>query len=119
MTRARAILDELTLQPHHLQLSQADLIEQRKRERELYNEQTSSTDILAAELLQLNCEQITPKQALDYLWRLKERIEESGILIWLVLSCAIYGQKTIVLDPGHGGVYRGAVSGKLVEKDSP
>lgn len=39
------------------------------------------------------------------------------ILIWLVLSCAIYGQKTIVLDPGHGGVYRGAVSGKLVEKD--
>lgn len=77
ITRARAILDELTLQPHHLQLSQADLLEQRKRERELYNEQKSSTQILAAELLQLNCEQITPKQALDYLWRLKERIEES------------------------------------------
>ena len=39
ITRARAILDELTLQPHHPQLSQAELIEQRKRERELYNEQ--------------------------------------------------------------------------------
>ena len=24
------------------------------------------------------------------------------ILIWLVLSCALYAQKTVVLDPGHG-----------------
>ena len=77
ITRARAILDDLTVQPHHPQLLQAELMEQRKRERELYNEQKSSTQILAAELLQLDCEQITPKQALDYLWRLKERIEES------------------------------------------
>ena len=40
-------------------------------------------------------------------------------MIWfvLVLSCTLYGQKTVLLDPGHGGVYTGAVSGKLVEKE--